>query len=175
MKRFLGYKERNEILIKKGLPSRVCGRCGNELPTKDFTPSPKKPGGYYCLCKSCILKHGTREKTSSPSVKTLGQKKLYNGATDLSVFKDIPKFAFDGFSLRKAKLLVGAMQEYIAWRGEKRQKDLFKQYLPEHSYATCMQVKTELTKAARAGMTLEEYYLKNRPFRAGKKVLIEGK
>ena len=176
MKRFLNYRQRNKILIEKKLDLRVCGRCRNEFPTTEFNKNPKRAGGYYSLCKKCIVKTNCRiKKIMVAGVKTLSQKKLYNGATDISILKDMPKFSSTGFSLREAKRLFAALQEWISWRGEKKQADLFKEYLPNHSYSRCIQVKTELVKAAQAGMTLEEYFLKNRPFRVGKKILAGGK
>ena len=134
-----------------------CVDCGKNKPVKEFYQDKKTSTGYKFYCKECAPKRASR----------------YDN-TDLGILLTLPqRVSTKTWTMHEAKKM---MKVYVKLRGQRlgRVEALKGACVGDRKPMSVHLMISELTKAARNGMTLEQYFEAGRPFRYGvPKVLVK--
>ena len=94
--------------------------------------------------------------------------------TDLTALLNLPtREQKNAWNVVQARRLVEAVVENAKKEKPSKMSVLIKAIGVPRSEATCKSMLVELRQAAREGMSLEDYFLKKRPFRPGNKIMAK--
>lgn len=143
--------------------TKLCSKCQETKPTGEFWKDASNNTGFFAYCKNCA-----REQKGQS-----GEIRSYQKGTSLKQLIEIGKLRVDSRSLtvEDGKLIMDC---YIkAFKTGSKFGDLLKQAGIKRGLPSVCQFMTELRKAAADGLTMEQYFMKGRPYklRYGQKVL----
>lgn len=132
--------------------SKTCSKCRRFLPLTEFYKDKRAPGGICYVCKDCyaVRKYGKTRKTNVAT--------SLDGLLLAASLRSSKNF----FSVHDARRAVGI---YIkAKQLNKPMKEAYAESKMPQAFASFNLLLAELKKAGKEGMTLEEYFGKNRPY-----------
>lgn len=169
------------------MKSKKCPMCDKVKSAENYHKSNAAKTGLSVYCKPCSAEkskryhspHYVSKRTSKPLTESSGV--ILTPAfleskekTPLDFLASIQKTSRLNWSYDQALGLVMGLKRAFD-KGAIDLKECYAKYAPNKSYGACNALIKELKQALAAGMSLEDYWKTGRKFRAGAKVLVEGK
>lgn len=74
--------------MEESVKTKVCSKCGKELPVERFSKSSKSADGLQCICKSCISEYNKKRYYDEKKVKEQEKEKSVKTHTLIKVYSN---------------------------------------------------------------------------------------
>ena len=162
--------------LSKPPKSKVCSKCGEDKAASSFWKDRSRPDGLFTQCRPCAEKGKIAPRYTRKAKAVL----IPTEPVTLDFFAQLPKrVGAKTWTLERAI----ALKEYLVTRtpqGESpnylKASEFITTKFKKVSPAGCKMFVEELKRAHAAGhLSMQDYFAKGRPCRAGAKVLAVGK